>query len=506
MKGLQHNVLDRPAGPVAARFITSLAPMCFIMGPVGSGKTTASVGKCINVARLQPTSIVDGVRKARVCAVRTTYRGLWESLLPSYWKVFPQGLGKWNGGKGDPADHFLQFNDPRFGRINLHMMFRAIGEHSIEDFVRGLEVNAFWLNEPDLLPPDCLGYFAQRCGRGFLDERPKDPETGEPIEAFSPVFGDFNAPDEENWLIKRKEQNRDSDEFLIQPSGFSPDAENIHNLGKGWYERQRALMEDWEIKRFLENRIGFSRTGEPVYVGYNPDLHDIGKEAQAEPNLPLVIGVDGGARAAAVIGQKGDDDCITAFDELVTPAEQVTDPRSFGVRVAEFLHAHYPDHVERNTIVFVVDPANMNDGKVLTDPNGEGGYSWGELFHLGAGTIGRLVAGRTNDPDVRQGQVRAVMRDFAPGHPRLRMTKRCVTLRRGMAGAYKLARQKLAGGDIVYRPVKSHPVSDVQDALQYLTVYFTGVVVDRERESGFSGVRNRRRPHAPSATILPFAA
>lgn len=501
------HMLARPAGPVAARYIASTKPLCFLMGPVGSGKTTASVAKCINIARLQPPSIIDGVRKARICAVRTTYRGLWESLIPSYNKIFPQSFGVWRGGKGDPADHWLQFSDPAFGRIDLHMMFRAIADNSIEDFVRGLEVNGFWLNETDLLPADCLGYFSQRVGRGFLDERPKNPETGEPVSAFAPVFGDFNAPEEDNWLLARKEQKRPTDEFLEQPSGFAPDAENIHNLGKDWYDRQRQMMEPWEVARFLENRIGFSRNGQPVYLSYDPATHDLSEAAEADPRLPLIIGVDGGGRPAAIIQQMDRADDLVWYDEIYTPAEQVTDPRSFGKRVAEFLHANYPAHVERNNIVFVVDPANMNDGKTQSSPWPEdGGYSWGEIFHMGTGCIGRLVGGATNDPEVRQGQVRHCLKSFDNGHPRLRVTKRCKVARAGLAGKYKLAKQRNAAGEDIYRPVKSHPYSDVQDAGQYAVIYCTGISIDESRESGFSGARNyRRRPRA-SSTILPFAA
>ncbi len=499
-------MLAAPPGPVAAAYIASTKPFSFIMGPVGSGKTTASVAKMFNIARLQPQSIVDGARKARVCIVRTTYRGLWESLMPSYHKILPQNFGVWKGGRGDPADHWLNFRDPQFGKLHLHVMFRAIQDNSIEDFVRGLEVNAWWLNETDLLPTGCLGDFAQRTDRGFLEERPKDPATGKPVKAFSPIFGDYNAPEEDNWLIARKEERRDCDDFFEQPSGFHPDAENAQNLPEGFYREKAAGMEKWQVARFIEAKIGFSRNGEPVYTCYDPQTHDLG-EARADAKLPIVVGVDGGARAAARVTQIDRNEDIVWYDELFTEATQVTDPRNFGKRVAEFLAAHYPHHVDQNNIVFVVDPANMNDGKQQSGPwPTDGGFSWGEVFHMGTGTMGRLVGAMTNDPEIRQGQVRHCLKTFDNGHPRIRITKRCIVARSGLAGKYKLAKQRNAAGEDVYRPVKSHPYSDVQDAGQYATLHFTGVSIDESRESGFSGARNRRGPKRKSAIILPFAA
>lgn len=532
--GLGWSVLSEPAGPVALAFMNDLRPMTFIMGPVGSAKTTSCVGKCINIVRAQQPSISDGVRKARIGVIRQDYRRLWESTIPSYFDVLPKELGKWHGGQGEPAEHLIRWKDPVSNKVlwEIEFLFRAIGDHNLEDFIRGLQVTAFWLNEADLLPAESLGFFFQRVGRFNLKDLP-DPET-----AVKCVFGDFNAPDEDNWLAQKLEETEnkitraDIDRgykppnfiselekidisdlgavraymengaaFYLQPSGFSPYAENIQNLGSAWYPMQAAQFEDWQIKRFIENKIGFSRTGEPVYRDYNPELHDAPEDARANPRTPVVVGIDGGGTPAAVVMQQFDGDRLIVLDEVVTPKDQRSDGFNFGKQVGEFLVSQnrgYVRHVESGMVYLTIDPANEHGGF-------EAGDTFLEAFEKGyeeaTGMRLRVVPAETNDPDTRAGAVRRCLREMVGGRARKVISRRCMVLRRAYASGYKLKKSKNAVGDIVYQPVKNE-YSHVADADQYATLWFVGIGADQRRESRMSGVGLRMgEPVKPPKSI-----
>ena len=497
-RGLQWSILSRPAGPIAEGFMADLSQMSFIMGPVGSAKTTTCFGKLLNIARMQEPSMIDGARKAKFCVVRTTYNKLWESTIPSYWKIFPKHLGKWNGGRGDPADHELRFLDDRFGELWVTVQFRAIRDQSIEDFVAGYEVTGWYLNELDHLPEGCLGEFGKRLGRAYKDERPK--------KVLSPtcIIGDFNAPDEDNWVALMMDEQ--PDKFHVQPSGFSPNAENMHNLnegGKDYYREIARTMKSWEIKRYIENKIGFSRSGEPVYPEYNPDLHDLPDTVTVSKARPIVIGLDGMGDATAIITQMGDNDRILVLDEILTPKERKTDGYSFGKKCGEFLKAPqngYWPIISRGDFLFVGDPANFHGGREAGKTFME---AFSEAFEAETQVKCRLIPAETNSPETRQGAVRRPLKEIADGRPRIQVSKRCIKVRRGFASGYKLKKMKTGTGDVVYLPVKneySHP----HDALQYACLYFVGVGHDERSDAGFSGRGStaRRRKSKPKTISL----
>ncbi|MEL7487631.1 MAG: hypothetical protein AAGJ87_10505, partial [Pseudomonadota bacterium] len=274
-------------------------------------------------------------------------------------------------------------------------------------------------------------------------------------------------------------------------------------FGQGYYERRRVGMETWQVRRLLENRIGFSRMGEPVYADYNPDLHDLDNDVRANPRLDVVIGVDGGGTAAAVIGQQQDYDAIVTLDEIVTPADQRTDGYNFGKRVGEFMQTKgYGAHLDAGRFIVIGDPANFKGGF-------ESGNTFMEAFAAGfeeaTGVKCRMLPAETNDPETRQGAVRRPMREIRDGKPRKQVARRCATLRRGYISGYKLRRSKNAAGDIVYQPVKNH-YSHVADADQYMSLYFVGVGGDFKRASRMSGLGSRKNGPRSKPKIIHHTA
>lgn len=77
--------------PIAEQFILDDRFYSFIVGPVGSAKTTAILFKIIHRAALQAPSPVDGIRRTRWVIVRNTAPQLADTTLKSWFTWFPDG-------------------------------------------------------------------------------------------------------------------------------------------------------------------------------------------------------------------------------------------------------------------------------------------------------------------------------------------------------------------------------------------------------------------------------
>lgn len=457
-----------PPGPKAAGWLHSNAPMSFIMGPVGSAKTTTGAMKCLNVARLQHPSTKDGVRKAHILAVRKNYRQMHRSLLPSWFSVWPRDFGEVEFEKDGPVKHTMKIADDRFGEILLIVEFASIGDHDIESFIRGYQPTAVWLNEVDEMPPGSLGLLYQRCGRAFLSERP-DPSVVAPVE-YSKIFGDLNAPDEDNWFNEDYILNMPEDcELWEQPSGFSPNAENLSALRRidpDYYQnlakRMRADSGDWAVRRFIENKTGYSRSGEPVYASFNDRIHTGSDMMEPYPGSPIIIGLDQGLTPAAAFCQAPGERFLI-LSELVTPEGDAESAMGMGQRVGRHLLANYPGFARQGGFVIAPDPASKQR------TGGNDLRKWVEHFRQGVVEIvgaAPLKLPVSNNIALRVGPVNAYCNAIVRGEPALQLHPRCRYVRRGFNGGYRL--ERVQGKDRVFKdkPDKG-PYSHVMNAVEY---------------------------------------
>lgn len=389
-------------GPVADAFIKSRAFIQGIMGPVGSGKTIASSQKLLLLAARQG-GVRDKsgcvIRRARFAFIRDTYPNLDRNTIPSWWKVVPKERGAWNGSA--PRIH-------RFGMVlrrdgsgrpidvaQVECEFRAIGEASVEDALRGLEVTAAFVNEADRTHPDILTFLAGRVGRfGDLD----------PTLVVDPqIILDLNGNDDDNWTYKvlvLQDLSEDLKKLLAETSGGqplieyfeqpeavnehgepNPAAENIQNLPPGYYARQYALAKMkgniTYINRMLRSRFVPLQAGMPVFPEYIDSIHS--GEFPAIPGVPLILMADQGLLGAALVGQvvKGQLRILEEFarvfetedDELVVSQ---MGGETFGEEIREFLAVNYPEFRIGDA---VCDPAGaagedlINQVKTSTNPN-----------------------------------------------------------------------------------------------------------------------------------------
>ena len=295
------------AGPVARAYENSRAPVAMIVGPTGGGKSTASARRCLRVAMWQHPSPRDGVRRARIVCICPTYRRAWDTVMPSYFKVFPSDHGDFKGARGDPADHTFESEvliSGRTARLWVQVLFRAVGDLDIEDFFRGLEATAFWLPEADT-NGDLAAIVSLASNRAGRFPEPDD-RPASATDAYKGVFGDANAPVigsafHDRFYLRRmldKKRAPDTDRLFLQPSGFSPNAENLDNLKKiarDFYADQARQLDRYDVGRLLENKPGPGRHGLAVHPNFDFERHVSRQPIEVDAHSPVYIGVDAGS-------------------------------------------------------------------------------------------------------------------------------------------------------------------------------------------------------------------
>ena len=447
------NLRWKPPGPVAKAYFLSSASPAVIMGPVGSGKTSTTMLKGLKLASQQAPSTVDGIRKTRVTFIHRTYRQLWRAVIPSWWRWMPKDSGDWSGGKDEPARHELRFDLADGTMAHLLVDFIAIGDNAVEEVLRGYEPTVFALMEADLLAWDVFSYCRTRTGRY--------PVMAEGGPTWHGILADTNAFDVESEMYANfVESLAPGSAFFRQPSGLSPDAENLENLPPGYYENMARGMDEWMRRKYIENEFTFSRDGKPVYPEYNDRLHCAERELEPVKGLPLRLGLDAGLTPAAVVGQRMPNGQWRWLDELAFAAGAGVGPTRFSRYLNMLLEERYPQFPKAE-IVATADPSSA-----FGADSEEGELPWIDVVSRKTGI--RIRPARSNVLNVRLDAVRGRLEDNIDGrHPGLLISPRCRVIRRGFNATYRYKKVLGADGRHADKPDKndaSHP----HDAGQYL--------------------------------------
>jgi hypothetical protein len=474
--GVARAVTFKPVGPVARGFINDRMFISSIMGPYGSAKTTSCFQKILNAAIWQVPQH-DGVRRIRCVCVRDTYGQLEKTVMKDWFSWFPKTKDNWNG---EHNTHTILIDIPMLGRLEIEMIFIGIGELKAEAVFKGMPLTILWLNEVDTLHREILNYGLPRVGR-----YPAEKDGG---CAWSGVIADFNAPEVDNWtydLLVNKNLGV-SDELLAQlqaqygahfginfhrqPSGKSPEAENLDNLPPGYYDRLTIGFAGNEnkIRRFVENEFGAVNNGQPVYPEFNDGFHVAKEFVQPIAGVPIHCGVDGGSTPAMVFGQEDDLGQVRILAECVvfnsdTEVQLLKmGPRQFGRMAREFVDRMWP----KATL-----------GEIWGDPamfygEGDSGedLAWAQEFSRVFGKKVRSAPGtKGNRITPRIEAVRSCLTTNAGSRPGLLVSPIAKHLRRGFNNGYVIQRVSFSDGSGRYKDTPhKNDFSHVHDALQYL--------------------------------------
>ena len=339
--------------PTGQAFIQSLKKYTFVVGPVGSAKTTASLFKVLYHAKRQRPSPRDGVRRSRFAIIRSTNRQLFDTTLKSFFQWFPAGAaGEW---QATQKTFIFRFDD-----VYCEVLFRPLDSPSDVSNVLSLELTGAMFDEFVEIPREIVDAVESRTGRY--------PAAMDGGCSWKGVWGASNSSTQDcwwyDWLYEEWPEEEGGaaaqDEvlnFFEQPSGFSPAAENLENLppyiaGDNTYyvELAKGKTPDW-IKQFIEVQWGYSQRGKPVYKAFNRDLHVAKQSLQYNPHLPVIMGFDAGLTPAAVFAQQD------GFGRVLVLAELVSDnmgaQRFCREKVKPLLNRMFPNC----RLTVVADPA-----------------------------------------------------------------------------------------------------------------------------------------------------
>lgn len=453
MSGDIHDYRFKADGPVLQRYIDDPARICFIMGPLGSGKTFGSCWKLFNKMIAQRVA-EDGVRYSRWYAVRNTYADLMTTTVKDWLGMF-EPLGRFTGGGLEPPTHRLEFNLEDGTRVNSELVFIALDREDSVKKLRGSQVTGFWLNEIKELNKSVVDMADLRHGRY------PGPELGGC--SWHGMIGDTNAPDTDHWYHNLAEVVRPLGwSFHRQQGGvvntgvdidgrkiWSPNssAENLKNLPENYYiNGLQGKSDDW-ISVNLANEYGFVTDGKPIFPEYTDGIHC--RPVLFDPNIPLHIGVDFGLTPAAGFGQRSAMGQVRLLDELVC---EDMGALQFGELLYEKIQADYPQ---------------AQIGGITCDPSGDNrdaGNSNSTAIKMLNSQLRGLSAlpAHTNDFTIRREALAAPMLRLIDGQPGFLIDPKCVVTRKGLQGGYNYRRLQVAG-DSRYedRPNKnkfSHPV------------------------------------------------
>lgn len=437
-----------PPGPVAEAFVASDEPVAVLMGPVRSGKTTAGLLRGLFLAYRWPETR-PGLRRFKLGVLRRQMVDLERTTIPSWTEWFPRSKGTWRGARGEPQTHELRIPHPKSGVVELIVEFRGIGEFRLDEALRGWEPSAVFVDECDTMPENTFGYLLTRVGSFPRETLARNPKQ---------VWGCCNAPELGNWVLRDLiDTPQPGWRLHRQPSGLSPQAENLRALGQDWYRRQAEAMPEHLRRRFIENIPGLAVGLATVYAEFNPDLHVASDPLGVLPGRPVIVGLDAGGTPAASLWQfapNGQRRCIGELSTHEREEGSITGPHRFGAALARLLGERCRDLA----IHGVADPSAQYGG----DAAGEG--SWIEIVAREAGIEVRPAG--TNDPTLRLEALRQPLNALIDGRlPALLICPTCRLTIRALARDYRYV---VTGGRRADRPLKnwsSHLIEAAQYAL-----------------------------------------
>lgn len=449
--------------PTVKEFIKAYRPgdffYDFILGPVGSGKTTGNIFKLIHMASLQKPSPKDGIRRSRAVIVRNTYPELRDTTIPSFMTWFKDGeAGTWR-----VSDKMFVL---RFGDVECEVLFRPLDTPDDVSRVLSLEVTFAILDEFVQITKEVVEALSQRCGR-----YPAKVDGG--ATNFG-MWGASNPGNEDSWWYDFLETSAKPTNcfYFKQPSGRSPNAENLENLPPGYYTTQvEGKSERW-IHQFIEVEWGWSLTGEPVWPMFHRERHVADKLFAPNAELDLIIGFDAGLTPAAALMQQDKFGRIIVLDEVITPFGTTMGATRF---IDEKLNPILNNGGYRDCRTLVIgDPAS--NIRSQTNESSVADVFKQKKFKFKTAWSNKLL------PRLRCVED-ALMRNVEVG-PGLVLNKRCENLVRGMEGRYCFANKRTSSGDP--EPDKNN-YSHIADALQYGVMYFErgGEYAAKRRERTF---------------------
>ena len=471
--GAKAKLIEYRASPTGRRFHASTAFVRGIMGPVGSGKSVACCFELFSKAMKQKPGI-DGVRKSRVLVVRNTLPQLETTTIKTWLDWFPEDIFGHMTRK-PPYTQMVKYRLTDGTMMQMEVIFIALDKPEDVKKLLSLECTWIWFNEAREIEREIVDAGTARVGRyPSVKDRPDDLDDDEAWPTYSGIILDTNPPDDEHWWYRAAEQDewrRDAEsgsltplnqipdsmrwEFWSQPSGKSPDAENVQNLPAGYYDKiSVGKTLEW-VNVYVHGRYGFVVDGRPVYQNsFNPKIHVAEKPIPIDPYAKVKAGVDASGRnPSAIFSQTGSDGQVRKVHEFV--CEDMGAELFAGLLKRE-INSVFPN----NDIEWWGDPAAFY--KQNSDER-----TYADILKAKAGITIKPAPVLRIKPRIEAVES-SFLRLGPGGKPAVLISPTCKTYIRGLSGGYKYKRMQVSGSARYSIEPDKNRFSDIQDADQYL--------------------------------------
>lgn len=226
------------------RFLRSQAFVRTVVGPVGSGKSSASVIEILRRA-VQQAPGPDGIRRTRFAVIRNTYGQLRDTTRKTFEQWIPDALGRWR-------EQEFTF-EMKFGDVHCEVLFRALDRPEDVKKLLSLELTGAYINEVREVPKHVLDVLQTRVGR-----YPSKIQGG---PTWYGIWADTNPWHSGHWVAKLFNQGLADYKVFRQPGGRDPDVENIENLPDGYYRRLVAGKDSEWVKVYVDGQDASSDVG-----------------------------------------------------------------------------------------------------------------------------------------------------------------------------------------------------------------------------------------------------
>ncbi len=450
------SIVNYEPPPTVAGFLSSEKFYNFIVGPVGSSKTTGLLFKILYHAARQ-TPGPDGIRRTRWVVVRNTLPQLKDTTIRSFFTWFKPGeAGTWS-----VTDNQFVF---RFDDIIAEVLFRPLDTADDVHRVLSLEVTGAVLDEFVEIPKEIVEALSARCGRY--------PSAKDGGPTWWGMWGASNPGNEDDWWYEWLYSTKPSNlGYFEQPDGMSPYAENVENLpgGREYYTNLMDGKSAAWINQFIHVKWGYSLRGKPVYTMFNKDLHVSKVPLAYNPHLPLLMGFDAGLTPAAILGQQDSYGRVLVLRELTSANMGAT--RFCREKLKPLLRRDF----DGASLMVVADPATKH--RAETDER-----SVANVLETELGV--RVKPAFSNTLADRLGAVEEYLTRLTEAGPAYLLDPSCKVLIGGYTSGYRYpVSTKGRVGDSPEKNEASHP----HDANQYLCMGFSREA-QREARRKKSGV------------------
>ena len=432
-------------------FLTSDKFANFIVGPVGSTKTTASLIKIGYEAKRIKAS-PDGIRRSRCAVIRNTRQMLWDTTIPDFLKWYPDGeagiLEKTN------SKFLLKFDD-----VECEVLFRGLDDANDARRLLSLQLTFGVMDEFREINPDIYNALTGRLGR-YPDKTMNGVGACDDLgKQIHKVWGATNPPDADTFWEQLLNDPPDNMHVTIQPSGLAQEADWVQYLPDGYYENLcEGKSEDW-IDVYVHGKFGRSLSGQPVFRAFDRDTH-VASQTLNHIKLqthPLIIGHDFGLTPACTIGQVDAQGRLLIFAELTS--EGMGELRFIREKLKPLLANKFPGM----NVLVIGDPAGQQ--RAQTDER--------SVFDILKQEGFRVLPAKSNSIAARINAVDKWLTRAVDGKPALLIDPECKTLIAGLRGGYRYKIRKNGEADDV--PEKNS-YSHLLDGFQYACLHSDGNV------------------------------